>query len=888
MTHFRPIRFALLGYSILFLLFAAGQVSAQPPSGLLVAYSLDDGAGTTVADDSGNGSHATLSGATWTSTGRFGSALSFDGVNDRIIGPRVTLGSQFTLMAWVYSGSWQPYETVLSVGPDRDLFLGSGTATFFANGQEIRFGAPMQVNAWHHLAITSDGSAVRAYVDGALAGTAAMALSGMTGNLHVGAWPWGSAMTDFWSGLIDEVRIYGVTLSLSEIQAALAAPVNGPPSADLVPPMRSNGQPSGQLASTVTTAALSLSTDEAATCRYSTVAGTPYWSMVTTFAATGGTSHVTDISGLRPGETYSYVIRCQDAAGNVNTTDFGVAFGVESQPASADLLVVYPMDEGSGDLVRDGSGRGLDGVRSGATWSSAGRFAGALTFDGVNDVVNGPTMTLGGSFTFMGWVYKPSSAGYETVLTIGSDRSLYMQNGIVGFYTGAREVTFGQVLPTNAWQHVAITYDGNSLRAYLNGTAIGTSTPVSLGSLSGVLQVGAWSGPSDFLRGTLDEVRVYSRALSATEVGAEMSLSTVLPPIPDTTPPVVTLTSPPSGTVVSGIITLSATATDDRGVVGVQFMLDGAALGPEDTVSPYTFTWDTATASVGSHTLQSVARDAAGNQSTASAIVSVSGAVPPPALGFALRFTGAGVANVNRINIRLDAPERPVDVGAGDFTLEWWMKVEPGAIRSQSCQTGRDGWIWGDIILDRDVYWDGDFGDFGVSLFRDGVAFGVSRGTTGGGVCGGGNLATGAWTHVAVTRRSSDGQLQIFVNGRLRATGPGPTGNVSYRNGRATQYPQSDPFLVIGAEKHNVVPPLFTGLLDEVRVSTSVRYGSDFTRPSQPFVSDSSTAALYHFDEGQGDVIGDSSEAPGGPSTGTRRTGGTPAGPEWVSDTPFN
>ncbi|MCA9670843.1 MAG: hypothetical protein KC503_34840, partial [Myxococcales bacterium] len=47
------------------------------------------------------------------------------------------------------------------------------------------------------------------------------------------------------------------------------------------------------------------------------------------------------------------------------------------------------------------------------------------------------------------------------------------------------------------------------------------------------------------------------------------------------------------------------------------------------------------------------------------------------------------------------------------------------------------------------------------------------------------------------------------------------------------------------------------------------------------------TAALYHFDEGQGDVIGDSSGAAGGPSDGVRRFGGTPAGPLWSSETPF-
>ena len=44
---------------------------------------------------------------------------------------------------------------------------------------------------------------------------------------------------------------------------------------------------------------------------------------------------------------------------------------------------------------------------------------------------------------------------------------------------------------------------------------------------------------------------------------------------------------------MSGTVTMSATATDNVGVVGVQFMVDGADLGPEDTTSPYSLSWDT-------------------------------------------------------------------------------------------------------------------------------------------------------------------------------------------------------------------------------------------------------------------------------------------------------
>ncbi|MGE3508670.1 MAG: LamG-like jellyroll fold domain-containing protein [Vicinamibacterales bacterium] len=858
-------------------------VAQSTPSGLLVGYALDETSGTVASDASGNGYHGTLNGSTRTPMGEYGAALSFDGVNDRIDGPSITLGTQFTLMAWVRSAAWSPYETVLSVGRDRDLYARSGVVTFFANERELRFGTAMAPDTWHHVALTADGGVVRAYVNGANVGSATMSMAAYTGQLRVGAWSSGASMDDYWSGSLDEVRVYSRVLSQAEVQTAMATPLATGGVIDSTPPARSNGQPSGQLASTVTTVTLALTTDEVAACRYSTAAGTQYAAMVSNLTTQGGTSHSAPMTGLTPGNSYSFFVRCQDTAGNANTTDFTISFNVAAQATNADWLVVYPMDDGSGDVVRDVSGRGNDAVRGGATWTSAGRFGSALAFDGVNDVVTGPSLALGNTFTFMAWVYKPVNAGYETILTVGSSRNLFLANGALGFFTGSQDVALGQTLSTQSWQHVAVTYDGATLRAYLNGAA-GPPVGLALGAMSGIIRVGAWNTSADFLQGVLDEVRVYTRALSAGEVGAAMNATTEPPQPPDTTPPVISLTSPGGGTVVSGSVTIAASATDDRGVAGVQFAVDGQPLGPEDTSSPYATTWDSTTAAVGSHTIQAIARDAAGNRATATATVSLPG--PSPAPGYAVRFTGSGF-NVNRVNIRLDAPARPIDVG-GDFTLEWWMKVQPGAIQSQTCRAGLDGWIWGDIIFDRDVYYAGDHGDFGVSLYANGLAFGVARGTSGAGLCGSVDLATGVWRHVAVTRRASDGRLQIFVDGRLITTGSGPAGDVSYRNGRATQYPGTDPYLVIGAEKHNVVPPLFTGLIDEVRVSTIIRYSADFARPTQPFVSDNDTVALYHFDEGQGTAVGDSSDASGGPSDGTMRVGGSPSGPAWVTDTPFN
>jgi hypothetical protein len=88
----------------------------------------------------------------------------------------------------------------------------------------------------------------------------------------------------------------------------------------------------------------------------------------------------------------------------------------------------------------------------------------------------------------------------------------------------------------------------------------------------------------------------------------------------DKTPPIVAITSPLSGAAVRATIAVNADATDNVGVVGVQFRLDGVALGSEDTASPYSVTWNTGSVTNGSHTLTSVARDAAGNTATSVAV----------------------------------------------------------------------------------------------------------------------------------------------------------------------------------------------------------------------------------------------------------------------------
>src|SRR5262245_44497246 len=97
----------------------------------------------------------------------------------------------------------------------------------------------------------------------------------------------------------------------------------------------------------------------------------------------------------------------------------------------------------------------------------------------------------------------------------------------------------------------------------------------------------------------------------------------------DVTPPTVAITSPTAGTVVSGVFTITADATDEGEVAGVQFQIDGNLAGSELTTPPYSLDVDSHTLTNGQHALTAVARDTAGNPATSEA-VSIEVNNPPP------------------------------------------------------------------------------------------------------------------------------------------------------------------------------------------------------------------------------------------------------------------
>ena len=165
---------------------------------------------------------------------------------------------------------------------------------------------------------------------------------------------------------------------------------------------------------------------------------------------------------------------------------------------------------------------------------------------------------------------------------------------------------------------------------------------------------------------------------------AAVSVTVSNAPVPDTTPPAVSISSPANGATVSGNISISANASDNVGVVGVQFQLDGANLGAEDTTSPYSTSWNTSTATNGAHTLRAIARDAAGNKATASVSVTVSNDTAPPTTSITSPANGASVSgtitvsasasdNVGVVGVQfqLDGANLGAEDTASPFSTTW-------------------------------------------------------------------------------------------------------------------------------------------------------------------------------------------------------------------------
>ena len=304
---------------------------------------------------------------------------------------------------------------------------------------------------------------------------------------------------------------------------------------DTTPPVRSNGQPFGSLPAGTTQTMLGVTTNEAAACRYSTTPEVAFTAMTGTFTTTGGTAHTTPVTGLLNGTTYSFFVRCQDSATNANPNDFAVSFAV----ARSGLVAAYGFDEASGTTTSDVSGNSLTGTLSNVTRTTAGRFGSALSFNGLNAWVTVPDanpLDLTTGMTLEAWVNPTANGGgvWRNVLikerTDGEVYNLYanVDTDVPTVYVATQSAVLDArgtaTVPLNTWTHLTATYDGTTLRLFVNGIQVGTRAVAgALVKSTGALRIGGNNVWGEHFQGNLDEIRIYNRALNATEITADMN-----------------------------------------------------------------------------------------------------------------------------------------------------------------------------------------------------------------------------------------------------------------------------------------------------------------------------------------------------------------------------
>jgi glucose/arabinose dehydrogenase/PKD repeat protein len=505
--------------------------------------------------------------------------------------------------------------------------------------------------------------------------------------------------------------------------------------------------------------------------------------------------------------------RAHEVIAPASPTTYTATYKAEAVPG---LVLAYGFEETSGTTANDVSAAKNNGSVNGATSTASGRFGRALSFDGVNDRVDVPdaaSLDLTTGMTLEAWVKPTTTSGWRTAILKemgGEDLAyaLYASDGSRPrgeILTSAYNTAAGSAaLPLNAWSHIAATYDGKNQRFYLNGTLVKVTTITgSMPNSPNPLRIGGNALWGEYFGGLIDEVRVYNRALSATEIGADMNsaVGTGSPPPTDTTPPTapgnlkavgaigkvslgweastdavgvtgyevyrsttsgftpgaanrigtpsgtgfadtvapgtyyyrvkatdaagnlsnasneavgaslvdappsVTLTAPGGGATLSGTVPLKATATDDVGVAGVTFLVDGAAVGSEDTGSPYEIQWASTGVANGSHKIAARARDSANQTTTSGEVtVTVSNSAPPVnglVLAYGFEETSGTTANdvsaaknngsvngatstasgrfgralsFDGVNDRVDVPDAAsLDLTTG-MTLEAWVK----------------------------------------------------------------------------------------------------------------------------------------------------------------------------------------------------------------------
>ncbi len=244
------------------------------------------------------------------------------------------------------------------------------------------------------------------------------------------------------------------------------------------------------------------------------------------------------------GTTHTFWVRCMDSKGNKAKVSTEITFTIAAPASQPGMVLHLPFDEGQGTTAADSSGNDNTGtLTNGPTWTTGKTGSYALIFDGMNDYANvgdSPTMYFSKSEGTIGMWIKPvnpasgskqvlvlardGEGSYEMELALQEDGDLFFYP----YYDPNQWHTYNLVknpLTEGQWQFVAVTWDYSTKEAkiFVDGVeqALAEDNVPSYWSIiasTADWDIGGSPVKDQYFNGTIDDVRIYNYALSASEI----------------------------------------------------------------------------------------------------------------------------------------------------------------------------------------------------------------------------------------------------------------------------------------------------------------------------------------------------------------------------------
>jgi hypothetical protein len=227
-------------------------------------------------------------------------------------------------------------------------------------------------------------------------------------------------------------------------------------------------------------------------------------------------------------QNYSYLV--------FNQTENFTYAPSQGEPYDSSLVGHWNMNEGSGTMVHDSSGNGNNGTVVNSTWV-AGKFGNALSFNGASGIVNlgnSSSFSSSQSITLSMWIKFDLLAKYGYTLAKTASYMVYASEGGLlhwWVYTTSGNYDMASVgaYADGAWHLTVCTFDSTlsnqQMKIYIDGILSNShNLNGTIASTSNNLFLGAYEGSWRPFKGALDDVRIYNRALSATEIAALYTL----------------------------------------------------------------------------------------------------------------------------------------------------------------------------------------------------------------------------------------------------------------------------------------------------------------------------------------------------------------------------